>query len=140
MLNKKSFFKSNKGFTEADIVIALVIIVLFAGIVVTGIYNIYLIETQISYGAEATQYIISALEYSDKINYEEVTKASIEKYLENIDLPGEYTKEVVVTNYNEEEQNKDKQNIIKKVKVAITYNIHGQEEKIEITKLKIKEF
>lgn len=83
--------KDKKGFTGIDVVVAVLIILLFVGMLVTAFYNIYKISTEIAFEAEALQYLVSALEYSDKINYEEVTEQNLLDYLANEEIPENYT-------------------------------------------------
>ncbi|MFR5682709.1 MAG: hypothetical protein ACLUD1_01190 [Clostridia bacterium] len=129
--------KDKKGFTGIDVVVAVLIILLFVGMLVTAFYNIYKISTEIAFEAEALQYLVSALEYSDKINYEEVTEQNLLDYLANEEIPENYTVTFRIQSYNQIDSTK--QDIVKIVTGKIVYQIENKEEFIEISKLKVKE-
>lgn len=129
--------KDKKGFTGIDVVVAVLIILLFVGMLVTAFYNIYKISTEIAFEAEALQYLVSALEYSDKINYEEVTEQNLLDYLVNEEIPENYTVTFRIQSYNQIDSTK--QDIVKIVTGKIVYQIENKEEFIEISKLKVKE-
>jgi hypothetical protein len=129
--------KEKKGFTGIDVVVAVLIILLFVGMLVTAFYNIYKISTEIAFEAEALQYLVSALEYSDKINYEEVTEQNLLDYLANEEIPENYTVTFRIQSYNQIDSTK--QDIVKIVTGKIVYQIENKEEFIEISKLKVKE-
>lgn len=129
--------KDKKGFTGIDVVVAVLIILLFVGMLVTAFYNIYKISTEIAFEAEALQYLVSALEYSDKINYEEVTEQNLLAYLANEEIPENYTVTFTIQSYNQIDSTK--QDIVKIVTGKVVYQIENKEEFIEISKLKVKE-
>ena len=64
--------KSNKGFTIADLAIALIIFILFTEIIGTLFYSSFRLNSQAKISAVATNYAIEILEDIDRIAYEDV--------------------------------------------------------------------
>lgn len=129
--------KSQKGFTMQDLVIAIVIIGLLTGILGTVMVAVYRVNLKAKITANATNYIIQIMEDIDKTSYDNVTEDLVTSYAEKFSIPSRYNISLKVENYNE---NNDKEDLIKKVELTISYHIESDvEEKIVINKLKIKE-
>lgn len=126
--------KSNKGFTIQDLVIAIVILMAFVGIIGTMFYSIYVINYQTKLTASATYYAVKILEDIDKISYEEVENSLADKYAS--DLPSGYSINLEVTPY---ENVYFTQNIVKNVKLTVSYTFLGNTEELIIKRIKVKE-
>lgn len=150
----KKFLKNQKGVTGADAVLAVAIAVLFAGIIVTLAYNIYITTNSLKRSSQALSYITSTFEYVGTQYYDDITKDNIEKYIngneeENIVALDEgtlstanttpYKAEVTVTNYNETEGNETKLDLVKEITMSITYKLGDKEQKIEMKTAKSRE-
>ena len=66
--------KRNKGFTTADIVVSIVVLMIFVGMITTLFYNFYLSTTAKNRNAMATNYIVDVIEEIKAMNYDEVQK------------------------------------------------------------------
>ena len=77
---RKKILKEQKGFAGSDALISVLIITLFAGLIATISYNIYLSNTSVKRMSKATGYIVDMFEYIDKTYYDEVTKDNLKKY------------------------------------------------------------
>lgn len=134
--NYKQTIRSNSGFTVTDLVIALIIFLIFSGLVVTAFYASYVTNSKIKVTASATNYSIQILEDIDKITYAEVQNGMENMYRQKFSIPDGYNLKIEVTNYND---GNDKEDLIKNVKLTIEYKITGDTEKIVINKIKVKE-
>lgn len=132
----KTNIKSNSGFTMTDLVIAMIIFLIFSGLVVTAFYSSYVVNSKTKITASATNYSIQILEDIDKITYDEVQNGMENMYRQKFSIPNGYSLKMKVTNYNE---GNDKEDLIKNVKLTIKYKIAGDTEKIVINKIKVKE-
>lgn len=128
--------KSNSGFTMTDLIVALIIFLIFSGLVVTAFYSSYVVNSKTKVTASATNYSIQILEDIDKITYDEVQNGMENTYRQKFSIPDGYSLKMEVTNYNE---GNDKEDLLKNVKLIIEYKIAGDTEKIVINKIKVKE-
>lgn len=132
----KTNIKSNSGFTITDLVVALIIFLIFSVLVVTAFYSSYVVNSKTKITASATNYSIQILEDIDKITYDEVQNGMENTYRQKFSIPDGYSLKMKVTNYNE---GNDKEDLIKNVELTIEYKIAGDNEKIVINKIKVKE-
>lgn len=134
------FFKNvekNKGAALSDVVIAILIMILFLGILTSGYYNIYKNNISIKREAIATDYAIMILEDIDKMSYEDVTE-KLNLDLDNkYNILDDYTVYLNIENYNENDSSK--QDIIKIVTLNIQYKDVDDDINYTVQKLKIKE-
>ena len=133
---KKLNFKSEAGFTMTDLIAALIIFSIFTGIIGTLMYASFKTNLQTKMAGTAGNYAIQILEDIDKITYDEVKNGMENSYKSKFSIPSGFDLNIDVSNYNE---GTDKEDIIKKVKLTITYNFAGDSEQLVINKLKIKE-
>lgn len=130
--------KQNKGFTTADIVVAVIIITIFVAIIANVFYNYYLTSSAKNRNAIATNLIIDILETAKSMKYEDISQESIEAQIENQSIPKEYTVTAELSKYNEIEGNYAKEDLIKILKVKVEYRLADKTEKIEISTLLTK--
>lgn len=136
-MNQKINIKSENGFTLEDLTIALLIITLFVGIVSTIMYKVYKVKMQTDLTSQMIMYAVQILEDIDKIAYEEVKPGLANKYNSKFSIPKGYTIDIQVSNYGEGMSSvKD---LIKIVKLNISYTFSGEKEEFTVTRLKIKE-
>lgn len=128
--------KSNKGFTIADLAIALIIFILFTEIIGTLFYSSFRLNSQAKISAVATNYAIEILEDIDRIAYEDVQNGMEAKYMEQFQIPEGYQLSIIVQKYN---LSNDKSDLVKKVKLTLEYGMMGRTEQIVIQRLKVKE-
>ena len=65
--------KKENGFAVSDAVIAIIVVTLFATIIVSISYNIYLQSSFIKRNDTATNYIVGLFEYAKEIDFNDVT-------------------------------------------------------------------
>lgn len=165
----KKFLKQNKGIGGADALIAVVLIIMFAGLVATLSYNIYLSSTSIKRQSTATDYIINIFEYIDKLYYDEVNAENLKTYFETTENSeffntsknqikifegvnetptftiGEkalaYTINITIDKYSEQADNAslDLLDLVMQVTVNVNYKLNNKEQNIEMTKIKNRE-
>lgn len=138
-MNKILKMKEKKGFTAIDITISIIIIMLLVGIIATLYYNFYLTASARNRNAIATNCIIDVIERVKLMNYNDVNMQNINELLQSLredkTLPEEYKFTIEIQNYNEQEKNVNKLDIIKILKVKVEYTVGQKEEKIEISTL-----
>lgn len=129
----------NKGFTMADVVISIVIIIIFVSIITTLFYNFYLSTSAKNRNAIALNCIIDVIEQAKMLNYDELEQTKIEELLgtlkSNKTIPNGYEVNAELQKYNELDGNTDKKDLIKILKVKIQYLVGQKTEKIEISTL-----
>lgn len=139
--------KENKGFTTADIVTSIIIIMIFVGMVTTLFYNFYLSTSAKNRNSIATNYIIDVIEEIKSMEYEKVkidegSASSINGLIEMLDIKKEIPKEYAITGnlekYNETEGNTDKRDLVKILTIRAEYMVGNKTEKIEISTLLTK--
>lgn len=128
-------FKLNKGATLSDIVIAIIIMIILGATVISMFYKLYYNTVMIRLNAIAVNYAVSILEDIDKLSYDEVTEDV--NFKGKFNIPNNFRIILEVKKYNEE--NPEKEDIIKIVKLTIKYRMQDDEEELTISKLKIKE-
>ena len=133
---KKINFKSNSGFTMTDLVTALIIFSIFTGIIGTLMYNSFKTNLQVKMAGTAANYAIQILEDIDKISYDKVINGMESSYKSKFSSPNGFDLSIEVSNYNE---GTDKEDLIKKVKLTITYSLAENSENLVIERLKVKE-
>lgn len=138
-MNKILKMKEKKGFTAIDITISIIIIMLLVGIITTLYYNFYLTASARNRNAIATNCIIDVIERVKLMNYNDVNTENINELVQSLKedktLPEEYKVTVEIQNYNEQEKNVNKLDIIKILKVKVEYTVGQKKEKIEISTL-----
>lgn len=139
--------KGNRGFTTADIVVAIVVMMIFVGMIATLFYNFYLSTTAKNRNAMATNYIVDVIEEIKAMNYDEVQKDtqdsnSINNLIQQLEATKQIPKEYIITGeiqkYNETEGNTDKKDLVKILTIRVEYSLGKKTEKIEISTLLIK--
>lgn len=128
-LNK---LKSNKGFTMQDVIIAMVILALFAGTIGASLTLIYRIQSETKITAVATSYAIKIIENIDKIGYDEVKNGMEENYKSMYSIPSRMNLKIDVSPYNT-------QGTIKKITLTIDYEFSGKTNQLLMEKLKVQE-
>ena len=155
--------KSNKGFAGSDALIAVLIITLFAGIIATISYNIYLANSSIKRTSVATSYIVDIFEYVDKTYYDDVTIENLTNYFNNkyyykedkttvkedakakvvankdteSDVP--YNITISIQKYNEIQGNENKLDLVKQINVEVSFKTGTRIQTINMERIKTRE-
>ncbi len=135
MIQKKS--RQERGVAGTDIIISVIIIVLFASIIIVGMYQAFVISAENQYAATAVSYIIQFLEYTDKADYDSVTVENLENIRDSSQIDSAFSIQFAIENYKD--THAGAKDIIKTVTVTVNYDVVGKTETIEISKLKVKE-
>ena len=122
-------FKTKHGFTGIDILLAIVVIILFTTVIASLMYNIKYENLKIKNKLISNIYLIESLENLGIASYDSITSDNLSVFPE--DMPNSLQKSIEVT-----ETHKD---IIKKVKVTISYNIEDRTYENIVERLKIKD-
>ena len=136
-MKKRINAKSEKGFTMEDLIIALFVITLLAGLIATTMYSVYETNARATVTAQMTTYAIQILEDIDRIAYEEVDSDLASEYRGKFAIPDGYGLEINVSNYGEGTPNVE--DVIKIVNLKISYTLAGESEEFTVTRLKIRE-
>lgn len=75
--------RQNKGIGAADAIIAVVILMIFTGIIISISYNIYVQSNFIKRNEQATNYIVEILEYAQGLVYEDLNSQIVIDYINN---------------------------------------------------------
>lgn len=138
-MKKKSIrinVKSNSGFTMVDLITALAIFAIFTTVISTLMYNSFKTNIQVKMSGASIYYAMQILEDIDKISYEDVKNGMESEYISKFSIPSGFTINIDVSNYNE---GNNKEDLIKKVKLTISYELSDNTESIVINRLKVKE-
>lgn len=154
--------KNNKGFTGIDVSVALVIFVLFTGIIASLIYNFGVKSKEIDRRAEATNISIQALEGAKQLNYDDIVEGNANSKVTintddttevpvNIvakqtdatagftDLQNGYNIRIEVEKYNERDGKSDLEDLIKIITVTVKYTVGNEEQTVDISTTVTKE-
>lgn len=135
---KKQKYVNEKGVTSVEIIISVIIIVLFVSVITTAFYNYYKSTQSKNRVTMATNVIIDVIENVEMLPYDEVSTETVNNVIENLKADGtiqeQYTVNATIQKYNETEGNTEKKDLIKILRVKVTYT-ENKEENIEITRL-----
>ncbi len=131
-------FKSEKGATGVDITVAIIILGLFIGLIVSLIFGINEGSKDIAKKTEATNYAISEIEKLKAEDFATLESKQTSGYIENTP----YYKTIKVVDYADLEENKGEnkeRGLVKKVTVEISYKSGKEETKVELSTALAKE-
>jgi len=142
---KKSIkLKSNKGFTELDVCVAIIITSIMIALISTIAYNTYTQLLATHRNSVATSYAVDVLEKINKLNYNDssIANGTYQTTSENSNILGikinpRYTVVLNVQDHNKTSGNTAKRDLIKIITVAIAYEEAGIEKNIMIKTLKL---
>lgn len=135
--------KSNSGNTGVDIVISIGIITVLLTVLIALYMNVYVSNTEIERKTQAINYGTQILEkvaefYYADINNEKFQLVTLENgknEIVGIEIAKGYNVSVNIVPYSENEQT----DVIKNVKVTVTYNVAEREENVTLNYYKTKE-
>ena len=134
--------KQNKGIGLSDAIIAVIILMIFTGVIVSVAYNIYLQSHFIKRNDEATNYIVEIFEHAQGLLYEDVNSTKLVQYINNkYDIA-----KAISGKYNEGTENlsvytifinvQDKYpDYIKQVDVTVMYKLGGKNKLVSMSTL-----
>lgn len=132
---KKFNSKSESGITFTDLVIAIFVIMIFAGTIGTILYQITEIKASTQLSAEATVCAIQILEDIDRKDYEQIQNGMEQSYKNKFQISQAFDIQINVSNSSKTSGGQP----IKKVELRVKYEFKGREEELVITRQKIRE-
>ena len=130
-------FKSKKGLAGIDMVIAVIAVIIFSTLIVSLIYYNAMENVKVTKETLAMIYITEVFENVGIADYYEITQDNISNLIpENVYNSG-YEVDVSVEKPNIE--NAEEQDVIKKVNLALTYEVGSKTYTCSMERLKVKE-
>lgn len=126
--------RSEKGITNIDITVSIILITIFVTIIGTLAYSINSNIMAMEKRTEAINYAINEIEKLKATNIDELESMEVS---ENIGSTG-YYKKITVTDYADFEKNQGKgivRNLVKQVKVEISYKQGKETKTIDLSTL-----
>lgn len=132
----KKILLNNRGVTGIDLVVSLIMIVMFVGLITSLMSATYKLSIEIQKSANANAYATMIFEKVDEKAYEDINNNFVEtlKSTGEISIDNDYTIEFSVRPITSLEED-----VLKKVEIAVKYDVNGEEKIIVMNKLKIKE-
>lgn len=130
--------KNERGATGIDITIAIIILALFIGLIVSLMYGINQSSKEIERKTEALNYAISEIEKMKAEDFGTLETKQTSAYID--DTP--YYKTIKVIDYADLEENKGlnkERGLVKKVIVEISYRSGKTDKKVELSTVMSKE-
>lgn len=140
MSRNKQKIKTEKGATGLDVATGALVFILFTTVILTLYLQIYRQSAIIKIHEEAMGYIIEICEDIDMRNYGELEDINEYKdtIIATIGLPVDKYN-LYITQEKYIDTHPDAKDIVKRIKINITYNFDGQDRSIEVNKIKVKE-
>ena len=127
--------KDNKGFTQPDIVISIIAVMLFTTIILSVMINVKNSNAKLKAKSIANIYMTEILENIGIAQYEDVTEENKSKFIP--EMTKAFETQINVTKVSDEDSKKEDE--IKKVEVKITYKIGNKTYEENAKRLKVKE-
>ena len=137
---KKQKIKQQNGFVISDAMLAILMLVMFVGIITSLIYNIVLTSKKIKINSQEISYVTDVLNYAQRISYQDVSTEKLVEYVnrkeDNTDritasdtksgLKTPYKMSISVENYNQTPGNTEKEDIMKIITVNVECKLSGK--------------
>lgn len=129
-------FRKDTGLAGTDMVIAIIAIIIFSTLILSLIVNNSIENMKVAKETMAMIYITEIFENIGIADYNTVSEENIDNF-----VPQEVLKnyKVDVTINNKFDEIEEQQDIIKKIKVTLTYNIGNKTYTSSMERLKIRE-
>ncbi len=131
--------KNEKGITTIDVTVSIILITLFVALIAVLIYNVNKNSDSMERRAEATNYVINAIEEVKTTNFDNLQNSE-----QNIGDTGYYEKITVIdyADLKREEQSEQDDSIIsglvKKVTVEISYKDGDTTQTVDLSTIRTK--
>jgi len=135
---KIEVLKEKKGVIVSDAIVAILLILLFAGITTSLMVNIVLESSKIKMNSQQIDFATELLEYAQEIPYENVTQDNLISYINNKNQEGVSAGETVealvtpykigiqVETYTPEDESLPKLDIIKVVTITVQSDLNNK--------------
>ncbi len=128
--------KSESGVTGIDISVAIIIILLFVGLITTLIYNYTQNSKEIERKSTATYMIIDILEYAKNSGYDTIDQETMNNYINNQDENNKFNKPGYKVNCEVQSSTdlfgQGAEDVMKKVTAKVQYSVNGKEQALDI--------
>lgn len=128
--------KNNKGFTQTDIVIAIIAIIFFTTLILALMTNVKVEGTKLKGKLLANIYLTEALENVGILQYDDITEENKNSIFP--EMTDVFTPQLSISKLTDEDNTKD-EDVIKKVEVKITYQVGNKTYEESAKRLKVKE-
>lgn len=150
MVTKKELNKEN-GIVVSDAIIAILIVLLFVGIITSLITNIVLESAKIKLDSQHINIATEILEYIEQASYSDIEEEDVINHINNMNpdyIVAARTREelegieklykvvVNVERYNEIPGNEDKLDLIKIIEITIESNLDGKTREMQLSRIK----
>lgn len=134
--------KSEKGITNIDITVSIILITLFVSIIATIMYTIHANSTSMNRKTEAMNYAINEIENIKAQDFDTLqdTNEEANEFVDIIDTEGNttgYAKKVTIIDYANLPENKENDAIllglVKKVTVEIAYKVGNTTQTVDLS-------
>lgn len=134
-MNVKKTLSNQKGFSIAEIAVAILLLIIFVSLIVTIFNNVYLSFVNSKRNSIATLYVTQISEKIETMLYEEVTNQNLEKtaYLHDLNISEAYQLNIQITPNTE--------NTMKTIDIEISYIVGNANniKKVNMQKVKTRE-
>ncbi len=93
---------SNKGFTTAEIIISIIIIIIFTSIITSAFYNYYISIQSKNRKTIATNIVIDIIENVEMMKYEEVTQDKVNTLVQTLKDNGTIQNRIFCYSYSKQ--------------------------------------
>lgn len=126
-------WKNEKGITTIDITVSIILITLFVALIAVLIYNVNQNSDSIERRAEATNYVINAIEEIKTTNFDNLQNSE-----QNIGDTGYYEK-ITVTDYVDlKKEDFIMSGLVKKVTVEVSYKDGNTTQTVDLSTIRTK--
>lgn len=130
--------REQKGFAGSDIIISVIILFIFVSLISTMFYNFNISGKEVERRSEAVNIAVSEIEQIKINGFSQLINNDISCEKETVDGKDGYYKTITVEDYSETDTTKQK-DVVKRVKVKITYKFKNQEQNVELSTILSKE-
>ena len=148
VINK--IFRGHKGIIVSDAIVAILLLLLFVGIITSLMSNVFFESAKIKISSQQMDYATEIFEYVEKLRYEEVTENNLIQYVNNknveyvkagtsieeIDENVSYKIAIKVETYIPTDETLPKLDLIKTVTLTIENNLADESYMTTISKIK----
>ena len=135
--------KNEKGVTNADMVIGMIVFIIGAATILTLYLQIYKLTSKIKIDQTAIGYITEICEQIDLNNYEDITVENVNTIISNAKIPDNYEFTCSnIENYSSkymQSTGNEIPDVVKKVYINIQYNYDNYSRNYQVSKIKVKE-
>lgn len=132
--------REQKGFAGSDIIISVIILFIFVSLISTMFYNFNISGREVERRSEAANIAVSEIEQIKINGFSQLINNDISCEKVAVDGKDGYYKTITVEDYADVNTNETKQrDVVKRVKVKITYKFKNQEQNVELSTILSKE-